>query len=116
MKGVNSYVGRPMERIEDLRFLRGGGTYVADLNRPGQLHAVIVRSSVPHGRIRSIDASRAVAMPGIHRVLTAADFAVPIPRIALRLQPLPQLEPFLQPMIAFDKVRYVGEPVAMVVA
>jgi carbon-monoxide dehydrogenase large subunit len=116
MTSVNSYVGRPMERTEDLRFLRGTGTYVADLNRPGQLHAVIVRSSVPHGRIRSINASRAVAMPGVHCVLTAGDFAAPVPRIALRLQPLPQLEPFIQPMIAFDKVRYVGEPVAVVVA
>ena len=116
MTGLNSYVGRPMERTEDLRFLRGKGTYVADVNRPGQLHAVIVRSSVPHGRIRAIDVSLALAIPGVHRVLVAKDFAASVPKIALRLQPLPQLEPFMQPMIASDKVRYVGEPVAVVIA
>jgi carbon-monoxide dehydrogenase large subunit len=116
MTGLNSYVGRPIERTEDLRFLRGKGTYVADVNRPGQLHAVIVRSSVPHGRIRAIDVSRALAIPGVHRVLVAGDFAACVPKIALRLQPLPQLEPFMQPVIAADKVRYVGEPVAVVIA
>ena len=116
MRGINAYVGRAMERVEDLRFLRGAGTYVADVDRPGQWHAVIVRSAVAHGRIRSIDATRALAVLGVRRVLTAADFADPVPRIALRLQPLPQLEPFLQPMIAHDRVRYVGEPVAVVLA
>ncbi len=116
MRGRNSYIGRAMERTEDLRLVRGSGTYVADLNRPGQLHAVIVRSSVPHGRIRSIDVDRALAIPGVRRVLVASDFGASVPRIALRLQPLPQLEPFMQPMIAFDKIRYVGEPVAVVVA
>jgi aerobic carbon-monoxide dehydrogenase large subunit len=116
MRISNSYIGRPIERTEDLRFLRGRGTYVADINRPGQLSAVILRSSVAHGRLRTIDASRALAMPGVHRVLTAKDFGTEIPRIALRLQPLPQLEPFHQPMIANKKVRYVGEPVVVVVA
>jgi carbon-monoxide dehydrogenase large subunit len=105
-----------MERIEDLRFVRGSGTYVADVNRPGQLYAAIVRSSVPHGRIRSIDFDGALAIPGVHRVLVARDFGASVPRIALRLQPLPKLEPFMQPMIASGKVRYVGEPVAVVVA
>ncbi len=105
-----------MERTEDLRFLRGSAAYVADVNRPGQLTAVILRSSVPHGRLRRIDARRALELPGVRYVLVAKDFAEPIPRIALRLQPLPQLEPFHQPMIADDKVRYVGEPVAVVVA
>jgi carbon-monoxide dehydrogenase large subunit len=116
MRFSNSYIGRPIERTEDLRFLRGRGTYVADINRPRQLSAVILRSSVAHGRLRGIDASRALEMPGVHRVLTAKDFDIEIPRIALRLQPLAQLEPFHQPMIADNKVRYVGEPVAVVVA
>lgn len=116
MRTVNSYIGRPLERTEDLRFLRGKGTYVADVNRPGQLRAVILRNSVPHGRIRSIDVGAAMARPGVHRVLVAKDFATEIPTIALRLQPLPQLEPFHQPVIAADKVRYVGEPVAVVLA
>jgi carbon-monoxide dehydrogenase large subunit len=112
----NTYIGRPMERTEDFRFLRGRGTYVADVNRPWQMCAAILRSSFAHGRLRGIDASRALAMPGVHRILTAQDFDAEIPHIALRLQPLPQLEPFHQPMIADKKVRYVGEPVAVVVA
>ena len=116
MRISNSYIGRPIERTEDLRFLRGRGTYVADVKRPRQLSAVILRSSVAHGRLRGINASRALAMPGVHRVLTAKDFDNEIPRIALRLQPLPQLESFHQPMIADTKVRYVGEPIAVVLA
>jgi carbon-monoxide dehydrogenase large subunit len=116
MRIANSYIGQPIERTEDLRFLRGKGTYVADINRPRQLTAVILRSSVAHGRLRGIDANRALQLRGVHRVLTAKDFDTEIPRIALRLQPLSDLAPFHQPMIADQKVRYVGEPVAVVVA
>lgn len=116
MSVPNSYIGRPLERVEDMRFLRGRGTYVADLNRPGQLHAVILRSSVAHGRIRSIDVSRALEMPGVRHVLVAADLGAAVPRIPLRLQPLSELEPFHQPVLADRKVRYVGEPVAVVLA
>jgi len=116
MSARNSYIGRPMERTEDLRFLRGRGTYVADVNRPEQLTAVILRSSVPHGFLRRVDARRALELPGVRHVLVAKNFGQPIPRIALRLQPLPQLEPFHQPMIANRKVRYVGEPIAVVIA
>jgi len=116
MNAVNSYIGRPMERVEDLRFLRGRGTFVGDVRRPGQLAAVILRSSVAHGRLCGIEVSRALGLPGVHRVLVARDFAQKIPRIQLRLQPLPDLETFHQPMIADRKVRYVGEPLAVVVA
>lgn len=116
MKPSNSYIGRPMERVEDLRMVRGRGTYVADVNRPGQLYAVILRSSVAHGKIKSIDAARALELPGVHRVLTSKDLGEAVPRIPLRLQPLPQLESFHQPTLANGKVRYVGEPVAVVIA
>ena len=116
MKVFNSYIGRPMERVEDLRLVRGRGTYVADVNRPNQLYAVILRSSTAHGIIRSIDSSEALALPGVHRVLTAKDLGNKVPIIPLRLQPLPQLEPFHQPVLADNKVRYVGEPVAVVIA
>ena len=68
-------IGRAVERIEDLRLLRGRGSYVDDLTRPGLLHAVILRSSVAHGLIRSIDASAARALPGVHAVITAPDIA-----------------------------------------
>jgi carbon-monoxide dehydrogenase large subunit len=116
MKVSNSYIGRPMERVEDLRMVRGRGTYVADVNRPGQLYAVILRSSVAHGKIRSLDVTKALELPGVRHVLTAADLGAVVPRIPLRLQPLPELEPFHQPMLADRKVRYVGEPVAVIIA
>ena len=69
---ANRYIGSPVERLEDLRFLRGQGTYVSDLSRPGLLHAAIVRSSVAHGRIRAIDVAAALAVPGVNTVITAA--------------------------------------------
>jgi len=116
MKVFNSYIGRPMERVEDLRLLRGRGTYVADVNRPNQLYAVILRSSTAHGLIKSIDSSEALALPGVHRILTGKDLGNKVPTIPLRLQPLPQLEPFHQPVLADKKVRYVGEPIAVVIA
>lgn len=112
----NTIVGRPIERVEDYRFLRGEGTYVDDVNVPGQLHAVILRSSVAHGRLRSIDTTRALAAPGVHAVITAKDIPGAIPIIPMRLQPLEEVKPYRQPVIAFDKVRYVGEPVAVVLA
>jgi carbon-monoxide dehydrogenase large subunit len=116
MKVINSYIGRPMERVEDLRLLRGRGTYVADINRPNQLYAVILRSSVAHGKLLNIDISRALERQGVHRVIVAADLGEQIPKIPLRLQPLPQLEIFHQPTLADGKVRYVGEPLAVVLA
>jgi carbon-monoxide dehydrogenase large subunit len=111
----NSYIGSAVERREDLRFVRGRGEYVDDLHRDGMLHAVILRSTVAHGRIRSIDASAALNIAGVHAVITAADLAGP-PTIAMRLQPLPEFKPFEQPVIAAGKVRYVGEPIAIVLA
>src|SRR5467141_1354837 len=112
----NAYVGSPVERIEDLRFLRGRGQYVDDLSREGLLHAVILRSSVAHGRIRSIDAAAARARPGVVAVITAADIGADVPTIPLRQEPLPALRQYQQPVIAQGKVRYVGEPIAVVVA
>jgi aerobic carbon-monoxide dehydrogenase large subunit len=113
----NTFVGSPIKRREDERFLRGAGTYVDDLKRDGLFHAAIVRSPVPHGRIRAIDAVGALAIKGVHRVITAADVPRPIPVITLRAEhALPSLTPFLQPVIASEAVRYVGEPIAVVLA
>jgi aerobic carbon-monoxide dehydrogenase large subunit len=112
---VNAFVGSPIERIEDLRFLRGRGQYVDDLSAPGLLHAVVVRSAVAHGRIRRIDSTAALARPGVHTVITAAEI-VNVPTIPLRQEQLEIFRPFEQPVIAVGKVRYVGEPVAVVVA
>src|SRR4029077_20441526 len=111
----NVLIGNPVERIEDLRFLRGRGQYVDDLTCAGLLHAAILRSAVAHGRIRAIDTSAARARPGVHAVITAADIGE-VPRIPMRQEPLPALNRYLQPVIAHDKVRYVGEPLALVVA
>jgi aerobic carbon-monoxide dehydrogenase large subunit len=113
------FVGQPIERIEDLRLLRGRGQYVDDLHREGMLHAAILRSAVPHGLIRQIDFKKARAMPGVHAIFTAEDIAKhggTVPTVPLRLLPLPELVPFEQPVIAQHKVRYVGEPVAVIVA
>jgi aerobic carbon-monoxide dehydrogenase large subunit len=112
---LNAFVGSPIERIEDLRFLRGRGQYVDDISPPGLLHAVIVRSSVAHGRIRGIDPAAALARPGVHAVIAAADIG-DVPTIPLRQEQLAAFRPYEQPVIAVDKVRYVGEPVAVVVA
>jgi len=113
----NTYVGSPIARREDWRFLRGAGEYVDDIARDLLLHAAIVRSPVAHGRIRGIDARAALALAGVHSVITAADLARPVPVITLRAEhALPSLTPFLQPVIASDEVRYVGEPVAVVLA
>ncbi|MFZ3233809.1 MAG: xanthine dehydrogenase family protein molybdopterin-binding subunit [Stellaceae bacterium] len=113
---ANRYIGAPIERVEDLRFLRGKGIYLDDLSRPGLLHAAVLRSSVAHGRLGAIDPTAALALPGVHRVITAADMGGQVPRIPIRLQPLPELEPFHQPVVADGKVRYVGEPIAVVLA
>ena len=96
--------------------MRGRGQYVDDLARKDMLYAAFLRNSVGHGRIRSIDVAAARAMPGVHAVITAADFGERIPVVPMRLQPMPEFEPFAQPVMAHDKVRYVGEALAMVVA
>src|SRR5882672_6865185 len=115
MRQVNTFIGSPVERVEDLRFLRGRGQYVDDLDRAGQWHAAIVRSPVAHGRIRGVDVSAARAMPGVRAVLTAADIGPGIPTIPFR-RPNPTIAPYAQPVIADKVVRYVGEPIAMVLA
>src|ERR1700681_2676343 len=115
-KRPNAFVGSPVERIEDLRLLKGRGQYVDDLTCEGLLHAVILRSAVAHGRIRAIDAAAARARPGVVAVITAADIGASVPTIPLRQEPLPALRQYQQPVIAHGKVRYVGEPIAVVVA
>jgi len=115
MRRVNTLIGSPIERVEDLRFVQGRGQFVDDLNRPGQWHAAIVRSPLAHGRIRSIDASAALALPGVRAVVTARDLGPQIPLIPFR-RPNPTIAPYAQPVIAAEVVRYVGEPVAMVLA
>jgi aerobic carbon-monoxide dehydrogenase large subunit len=114
-RASNLFVGSPIERLEDFRFLTGRGQYVDDLHSERMLHAAILRSSVAHGRIRSIDCVAALARRGVHAVITAADIGK-VPTIPLRHDPTPAIRRFEQPIIANGKVRYVGEPLAVVIA
>jgi CO/xanthine dehydrogenase Mo-binding subunit len=109
------FVGRSVPRLEDRPLLLGQGKFAADISFPGQWSMRVVRSSVAHGAITSIDASAALALPGVRAVWTAADVAH-IPPIPFRLTGLKALEPYRQPVLAKDIVRYVGEPVAVVFA
>jgi carbon-monoxide dehydrogenase large subunit len=114
-RASNLFVGSPIERLEDFRFLTGRGQYVDDLHSERMLHAAILRSSVAHGRIRAIDSAAARVRPGVHAVITAADIGE-VPTIPLRHDPTPAIRRFEQPVIANGKVRYVGEPLALVIA
>src|SRR5690348_14983914 len=114
MMRANAYVGSPIERVEDLRFLRGKGTYIADVQLPGMLHASILRSPVAHGRICGLDVEQARKMPGVHAILRATDLGIAIPRIPLRIFSVPEAVPYEQPVLAGPLVRHVGEAVAIV--
>jgi carbon-monoxide dehydrogenase large subunit len=113
-------VGQPVLRKEDPVLLRGEGRYTDDLNLAGQLYGVMVRSRVAHGVLRSVDAAAAREMPGVHLIVTAADLDAAgirnMPAVAGKHRDgSPTPRPTQRPL-ATDRVRYVGEPVAMVVA
>ncbi len=107
-------------RREDARLLTGAGRYTADWNQPGQLHAVFLRADHAHAAIRSIDVSAALAMPGVAAVLTGADMVAAGYDRPQALMPFPGRGEALRqpprPALALDRVRFVGEPVALVVA
>ena len=108
-------IGSPHIKIGGDRLVAGAGEFVADVRVPGMLEAAVLRSRHAHARLVSIDAKRALELPGVHAVLTAAD--VPAHAIIPNRIPVPPgTERYLQPAIARDVVRYVGEPVALVVA
>ena len=109
------FIGRSLPRLEDPPLLMGRGRFAADVSFPRQLHMRIVRSNFAHGRLRSIDASAALAKQGVQAVWTAADVA-DIPPIDFRMSRIEGLEPYRQRLFASGKVRYVGEPVAAVFA
>ena len=118
---MGKYIGQPVKRNEDPRLLTGQALFVDDVDLPGMLHATFLRSDYAHARIISIDTSAAKAMPGVVAVYTAADmgdFWHPSPMI---VQPPPTLEDIVfnaRPQIpmAKDKVRHIGDPVAVVIA
>lgn len=112
-----AFVGKPVERVEDLRLLSGGGRYVDDLSPPGVLHLCFVRSTHAHARLAGIDVAAARAVPRVRCVLTADDLGEP----GTRRMPMPFPNPNLvdartQYPLARDEVCYVGEAVAVVVA
>src|SRR3954452_1111482 len=113
--GNNKWIGQSVERLEDPPLVRGRGRFAADISFPHQLHMRIVRANHAHGRIAAIDTSVACALPGVVAVWSAADIA-DIPPIDFREGRIPALEPYRQPVLAIDKVRYVGDPVAAVFA
>ena len=114
-------IGQSVLRLEDPPLLTGRGCFVADLSFPRLLHMRVVRSARAHGRIRVIDTAAALAAPGVVAVWTHRDVA-DLPPIGLRggigtsQADVARLTPYLQPVLARERVRYVGEPVAAVFA
>jgi carbon-monoxide dehydrogenase large subunit len=122
---AKNFVGQPLPRREDARLLTGRGQFVADLKLPEMLHAVFVRSQVAHARIRSVDLSRAASAPGVVLAMSGADLLrvlppVPDAQLSLPRKWTTQIQhKFLnpqQPLLAHDKVRHVGEAVAVILA
>ncbi|MGI3229618.1 xanthine dehydrogenase family protein molybdopterin-binding subunit [Streptomyces sp. GTA36] len=108
-------VGKAVRRREDPRLLAGRGRFVDDIALPGMLHAQFVRSTVAHAELASVDVSAVLEVPGIVAVFTAEDLE--LGDIVAQLgRPLSEFVPTAMPVLARDKVRYVGEPIAIVVA
>ncbi|MDQ8708335.1 xanthine dehydrogenase family protein molybdopterin-binding subunit [Streptomyces sp. LHD-70] len=123
--GSGSWIGRSVPRVEDDRLLRGNGRYVDDIALPGAVEAAFLRSPHAHARIESVDTSAALAAPGVVAVWTGDDVAdLPAmlnkeelrtpPGLAELLDPVVRMTPM--PLLARDKVLYVGQPVAVVLA
>src|SRR3982074_2155910 len=114
-------IGQSVPRFEDLRLVRGGGRYVDDIVLPGLAYGHVLRSPHAHARIRSIDVSKAKAAPGVLAVLTGADWAasgfgdLPVPGGLKRRDGSPLYRP-RYPALVKDRVRWIGDCVAFVVA
>jgi len=110
-----AYAGTRVARVEDTRLLTGHGTFVDDITRPGMLHACFVRSPFARARIHGIDASAALALPGVRAVFTAADLNHEVKEawhaVAGKDVPDPP-----RPPLADGEAKFVGDPVALVVA
>jgi 2-furoyl-CoA dehydrogenase large subunit len=108
---AHKWVGRPVKRVEDLKLLTGRGAFIADIPIPNAHHAAILRSPYAHARIRGIDTSAVLTEPGVAGVLTGADAARLTQPFSVGVE-----APVRYYCMATDKVRFVGEPVAVVVA
>src|SRR5688572_18154391 len=112
-------IGEPVRRTEDPVLLRGEGRYTDDLNEPGQVYAYIVRSPHAHGHLRSVSADAAKTMPGVLAVYTAADLAAYGPHkcnLDFKQRDGSPMKKPIRKSLAQDKVRFVGDPIACVVA
>ncbi|MCB1478219.1 MAG: xanthine dehydrogenase family protein molybdopterin-binding subunit [Rhodobiaceae bacterium] len=108
------YVGKAVQRLEDPRLLTGAGRYTADIRADRMVHAAFLRSEQAHARIKSIDCEAARGLPGVTGVYTAADFAgIPVIKAPSRMR---DYRATSCTVLASEKVRYVGEPVAVVIA
>jgi len=112
---TQKFIGSSVPRLEDRPLLLGRGRFAADISFAGQWHMRVVRSPAAHGKIIGIDNEAARRLPGVHAVWTHEDVEH-IPHIPFRLTGLTALEPYQQPVLAKNIVRYVGEPVALVFA
>jgi carbon-monoxide dehydrogenase large subunit len=109
------WIGKPVPRREDKALAAGAGKYVADINLPGMLHMVVLRSPHAHARLVSIDIGAAQSHPAVHAVITAKDIQDTVLPFPVIWQPAGQ-KPFAMAPLASKKVRYVGEPIAVLVA
>src|ERR1700691_435205 len=109
------WIGQSVLRLENPPLVAGRGAFAGDINFPHQLHMRVVRSAHAHGRIISIDTAVARALPDVFAVWTAADIAQ-VPPVDFREGSIPALDPYRQPVLATERVRYVGDPVAAVFA
>src|SRR5262249_37827082 len=117
LPGVRRHVGSPVLRVEDPRFLRGQGNFLDDVALPGMLHGAFLRSPHGHARISSVDVAAAAALPGVAAVRPWDDVdAGGAQPFVTALQGRPELKPCTHPQLAKDRVRFVGDAVALVVA
>src|ERR1700728_4905582 len=114
-------IGQAVSRFEDPRLLRGGGRFIDDVNIPGQAYAVLLRSPHAHARLARLDTAAAKALPGVIGIYTQADLAADnlgTTQVQMQRKRGDGSAMFARPHpgLAKDRVRYVGDPIALVVA
>ncbi len=110
------WIGRALPRLEDERFTRGEARFVDDLRLPGMLHAAFVRSPYAHARVNGVDAEAARSRPGVRLVLTGGELADRVGAFPISPAPDAEIVRVMHPVLAGERVRYVGDPVAVIVA
>jgi len=109
---AETYIGKPLKRLEDPKLLSGHGAYLEDLTQPGTLHLALLRSPYAHAKINSVEASQALRIPGVVRVLTSSE----VPELLAPGEGPGGSKVVQHPVLARERVRYAGEPVAAVLA